>query len=176
MAAKITRLTPAIGAIVEGLQLADATDRDSISLLSAALIEHEVLFFRDQELTPEQQRQFASAFGKLHIHPIYPSLPEQPEIMLLDNHLGFLPDNDTWHTDVTFDETPPLGAILAARHVPPVGGDTLWASGTAAYETLSAPLRSFLEGLTAEHSVVKWGRSAIVDALGVRLPVSNTAA
>ena len=89
------------------------------------------------------------------MHPIYPVLPDLPEILLLDNHEAFLPDNDNWHTDVTFSKTPPLAGILAAKRIPSVGGDTLWSDSTAAYEALSEPLRRFLDGLTARHSVAK---------------------
>ena len=83
------------------------------------------------------------------MHPIYPVLPELPEIMLIDTHTGFLPDNDNWHTDVTFSQTPPLAGILAAKRLPSVGGDTLWSSSSAAYEALSEPMQRMLEGLTA---------------------------
>jgi taurine dioxygenase len=89
------------------------------------------------------------------VHPIYPVMPDLPEIMLIDTHPGFLPDNDNWHTDVTFSQTPPLAGILAAKLIPSSGGDTLWCSCSAAYEALSQPMRRFLEGLTAQHSVAK---------------------
>jgi taurine dioxygenase len=82
-------------------------------------------------------------------------LPDLPEILLLDNHEAFLPDNDNWHTDVTFSKTPPLAGILAAKRIPAIGGDTLWSDSTAAYEALSEPMRRFLDGLTAQHSVAK---------------------
>jgi taurine dioxygenase len=114
-----------------------------------------VLFFRSQEMTPHAQRDFAARFGTLHVHPIYPVLPDLPEILLLDNHESFLPDNDNWHTDVTFSKTPPLAGILAAKRIPPIGGDTLWSDSSAVYEALSEPLRRFLDGLTAQHSVAK---------------------
>jgi taurine dioxygenase len=119
------------------------------------LVEHQILFFRGQPITPQQQCRFAAYFGELHIHPIYPLLPDLPEILVLDTHGDFLPDNDNWHTDVTFTQTPPLAGILAAKQLPSVGGDTLWSSNLAAYEALSEPMKKFLEGLTAEHSVVK---------------------
>jgi taurine dioxygenase len=118
-------------------------------------VEHQVLFFRNQPMTPQAQTRFAGYFGSLHVHPIYPVLPELPEILLLDTHAGFLPDNDNWHTDVTFSETPPLAGILAAKRLPNAGGDTLWSSNTAVYESLSEPMRRLLEGLTATHSVAK---------------------
>jgi taurine dioxygenase len=82
-------------------------------------------------------------------------LPELPEILLLDNHEAFLPDNDNWHTDVTFSKTPPLAGLLTAKRIPSVGGDTLWSDSAAAYEALSEPMRRLLGGLTAQHSVAK---------------------
>ncbi|HSY07707.1 MAG TPA: taurine dioxygenase [Steroidobacteraceae bacterium] len=155
MSITVSRLTPALGAIVEGINLADELPQLCIDRLGELLVEHQILFFRRQPLTPQQQYRFAQRFGELHIHPIYPVLPELPEIMVIDTHEGFLPDNDNWHTDVTFSPTPPLAGILAAKQLPSAGGDTLWSSNLAAYEALSAPLQRFLENLTAEHSVVK---------------------
>jgi taurine dioxygenase len=126
-----------------------------IDQLKSLLVEHLLLLFREQPLTPQEQVRFARRFGELHIHPIYPLLPELPEILVLDTHADFLPDNDNWHTDVTFTATPPMAGILAAKQLPSVGGDTLWSSGFAAYEALSRPMRDLLHGMTAEHSVVK---------------------
>jgi len=141
--------------MVEGISLADELPQPTIDRLGELLVEHQILLFRRQPLTPQQQCRFAKYFGPLHIHPIYPVLPELPEIMVIDTHEDFLPDNDNWHTDVTFSPTPPLAGILAAKQLPTVGGDTLWSSNLAAYEALSQPLKRQLEGLTAEHSVVK---------------------
>jgi taurine dioxygenase len=155
MSITVTRLTPALGAIVDGVTLADEQPQQVIDRLGELLVAHQILFFRRQPLTPEQQCRFARRFGELHIHPIYPVMPELPEIMLIDTHAGFLPDNDNWHTDVTFSATPPMAGILAAKQLPSVGGDTLWSSNVAAYEALSAPLKRLLAELTAEHSVVK---------------------
>jgi taurine dioxygenase len=84
------------------------------------------------------------------------------EIIVLDTHNDNPPDNDNWHTDVTFIETPPAGAILAAKELPETGGDTLWTSGIAAYEALSAPFRTLLSGC---------GRSTISKIVpGVQVP------
>jgi taurine dioxygenase len=116
---------------------------------------HQVLFFRDQPITPLAQRALANRFGDLHIHPVYPHAPEAEEIIVLDTHHENPPDNDNWHTDVTFIETPPALAILAAKQLPPVGGDTLWASGIAAFEGLSPRLQQLLAGLEAEHDFSK---------------------
>jgi taurine dioxygenase len=162
----VTRVTPALGAVVEGVRLGSDLPQTTIDHLSRLLVEHQILFFRDQPITPQAQCAFAARFGELHIHPIYPVLPELPQIMVIDTHEGFLPDNDNWHTDVTFTQTPPLAGILAAKQLPSMGGDTLWSSNSRVYEALSPPLQKMLEGLTAEHSVVKsfpagrWGNDA----------------
>jgi taurine dioxygenase len=151
MSLKITPVSPAIGALVEGIDLRQALDDDQRAAIEAALLDHQVLFFREQPLSPAQQARFARRFGDLHIHPIYPNVPQQPEILILDTAVTDVRDNALWHTDVTFLATPAMGAVLSAQQVPAWGGDTLWASGGAAYEALSAPLRALLEGLTASH-------------------------
>jgi taurine dioxygenase len=169
MTLAITRLTPAIGAVVEHLNLADLRG-DAFSEIERALIEHQVLFFREQTLEPAQHRDFAARFGKLHIHPIYPSHPEVPEVMVLDTDVTDVTDNAIWHTDVTFTETPSMGGVLIARVLPESGGDTLWSSTTAAYAALSAPMQRFLQGLTATHNIIqsfpaeRFGRSAEAEA------------
>ena len=155
MTIQVTRVTTAIGALIEGVDLSQELAQPQIDRLGELLVQHQVLFFRDQPLTPQQQVRFAAQFGTLHVHPIYPVLPELPEILVLDTHKDFLPDNDNWHTDVTFSETPPLAGVLSAKQMPSSGGDTLWSSCSAAYEGLSEPMRRFLDGLTAQHSVAK---------------------
>jgi taurine dioxygenase len=155
MSLKIEPLTPAIGATVSGLRLSQPISQGVRDELLTAVVQHQVLFFEDQPLAPAQQRDLAARFGELHIHPIYPHVSEVPQIIVLDTDAKNLPDNDNWHTDVTFIQTPPMGAWLSAQVLPPGGGDTLWTSGVAAYESLSAPLRRLLDGLTAEHDMVK---------------------
>ena len=148
-------LGPAIGARVQGLDLRQPLDDAQHAALLAALLQHHVLVFENQPLTPQQQRDLAARFGTLHIHPVYPHHPEVPEIILLDTSNDNPPDNDNWHTDVTFIDTPPMGAVLSAQLLPPSGGDTLWASGIAAYEALSEPFRRFLDPLHAEHDFLQ---------------------
>lgn len=149
----LSPLSPAIGAVVEGLDLARSLDMSEFDALQAALVRHQVLFFRDQRLTPKQHRDFAARFGPLHIHPIYPNHSEAPEVIVLDSAVTDLTDNAIWHTDVTFTERPPMGSVLLARVVPPQGGDTLWASCSAAYEALSPALQQFLLTLSATHNI-----------------------
>ncbi len=155
MSIEVTPVARALGAEVSGINLSEDLPQATIDHLGELLLKHQVLFFRNHPITPHAQARFAARFGTLHVHPIYPVLPDLPQIMLIDTHPGFLPDNDNWHTDVTFSKTPPLAGILAAKRLPAVGGDTLWSSSSAAYDALSPRMRDVLEGLTAQHSVAK---------------------
>ena len=148
-------LTPTIGAVIEGVDLAQALDGEVIAGIRAALLKHQVIFFEDQHLTPVQHRDFAARFGPLHTHPLYPGVPEAPELFILDNHKDNPTDNDSWHTDVTFIETPPMASILYAKHLPESGGDTIWSNMRAAYEALSPAFREFLSGLDAVHDFAR---------------------
>jgi taurine dioxygenase len=148
-------LGPAIGALVSDIDLSHPLDDAQHKQMHDALLAHHVLFFEGQQITARQQRDLAARFGELHIHPVYPQHPDVEEIIILDTSNDNPPDNDNWHTDVTFIENPPMGAILSAQRLPPAGGDTLWASGIAAYEALSAPLRAMLDPLTAEHDFLQ---------------------
>ncbi|MEG3110767.1 taurine dioxygenase [Pantoea sp. T14] len=151
----ITALGPNIGAQVANLDLARPLSDAQFEQLYHGLLRHQVLFLRDQVITPEQQRALAIRFGDLHIHPVYPHAEGVEEIIVLDTHQDNPPDNDNWHTDVTFIDTPPAIAILASKVLPESGGDTLWTSGIAAYEALSTPLKTLLAELHAEHDFKK---------------------
>jgi taurine dioxygenase len=147
----VTPLTPTIGAVIGNVDLAQKLDAEVIADIRAALLKHKVVFLEDQHISPVQHRDFAARFGDLHTHPLYPGVPEAPEMFILDNHANNPTDNDAWHTDVTFIETPPLGAVLYAKLLPENGGDTCWANMQAAYEALSKPLQRFLSELDAVH-------------------------
>lgn len=151
----VVPLNPTIGAVVRGVDLAQPLGEATIAAIGRALLQHHVLFFENQDLAPASQRDFAARFGALHVHPVYPHVQDVPEIIILDTHPDNQPDNDNWHTDVTFIETPPMGAVLAAKELPPSGGDTSWSSSIAAFEALSAPWQAFLTGLTALHDFAK---------------------
>lgn len=149
----LRKVTPQCGAEVAGVDLSQRLDDTQISALHEALAAHGVLFFRDQRLTPEQQKAFGRRFGELHLHPAWPRLvPGHPEIMEIyaDENSKRIAGED-WHSDVSCDPEPPLGTILYMLEVPPVGGDTLFASMYAAYEGLSMPMKRLLEGMTALH-------------------------
>lgn len=143
-----------IGAVIENVDL-NLTNPHILKQIHAALLRYQVIFFRHQQLQAQAQVQLAETFGHLHIHPIYPSLQDAPEIIILDSHATDLRDNELWHTDVTFSQTPPLGCVLQAIKIPEVGGDTLWASGTAAFKALPEGLQNQLRGLTATHDIRK---------------------
>jgi len=155
MSLTLTPLSAALGAQIDGVALNRPLSVEHRDAIQQALLKYQVLFFRNQPLDPAQQARFAAHFGDLHIHPIYPNVPEQPEVLILDTAVTDVRDNAVWHTDVTFLPTPALGAVLSAKQLPAFGGDTLWASGIAAFEALSAPLRRLLDGLTATHNFIK---------------------
>ena len=142
-APEFIRMTPGCGALVRGMDLARPLDNATTELLTNALAEYGVLFFRDQELTYEQHKSLGRCFGELHLHPAWPRLVDgHPEIMELftDENSERIAGED-WHSDVTCDREPPLGTILRMIEVPSVGGDTLFANMYAAFETLSSSMQ-----------------------------------
>lgn len=154
MSLHIKPINPNIGAVIENLDL-NRADEQLAAEIQAALLKYQVIFFRNQQLGAQAQVKLAKAFGTLHIHPIYPALDDAPEVIVLDSRRQDLRDNELWHTDVTFSQAPPLGCVLQAVKIPEFGGDTLWASGTAAFRALPAELRNKLRGLTATHDIRK---------------------
>lgn len=154
MSLQAKQINPNIGAVIEGIDLNHA-DTPLLLEIKQALLQHQVIFFRKQALSAQSQVTLAKTFGTLHIHPIYPAMEDAPEVIVLDSHRQDLRDNDLWHTDVTFSQTPPLGCVLQAIKIPEFGGDTLWASGTAAFNALSEDLKLQLRGLTATHDIRK---------------------
>ena len=150
---QVTPLTSNIGAEVDGVNLGQLSDQ-IFSEVHAALLEHQVLFFRGQRITPEDQIALAQRFGEMEVHEVFPSLPGYPEVSVLEHDEQRPPFSDVWHSDVTYRDKPSMASILYSRTIPPVGGDTLWLSAYAAYEALSEPMKGFLSGLTAVHDFV----------------------
>lgn len=177
MSLQIEKLTPHCGAMIDGIDLSRTPDAATVRALEGALAEHGVLFFRDQVMTPDQHKAFGRCFGELHLHPAFPDILEgHPEIMVIraDANSKRIAGEE-WHSDVSCDAEPPLGTILHLQEVPPVGGDTLFAGMYAAYETLSPPLRTMLEGMTAIHDGENAyrGRYGHGDAPGAVYPKSE---
>ncbi len=157
----LKQLTAHCGAEVRGIDLARSLDGQTVESLVAALAEHGVLFFRDQNLTPPQQKGLGRRFGELHLHPMWPRLVEgHPEVMeVFSDENTVRIAGEHWHSDVSCDAEPPMGTIFYMLETPPVGGDTLFANACAAYEALSEPVRQLITGLTAEHDGEKsYGR------------------
>ncbi len=141
-----------LGAEIRGVDLSKTISPAAYTALHDALMDHKVIFFRDQDITPEAHIAFGRLFGEVTVHPFVPHLPDHPEVLVLDNHK----DNpvlatDHWHSDETFREEPPLGSILHCVRIPAVGGDTLWADMCAIHAGLSDKMQHFLSGLEAVH-------------------------
>jgi taurine dioxygenase len=148
---EVKPVAPQIGAEVAGVDLRAPSSRQ-LAEMRAALLEHQVLFFRDQVFDLEGQKAFGRHFGELHVHPGAPGAAGHPEVLPVhaDAKSTYIA-GESWHSDVSCDLEPPMGSILHLKVVPPVGGDTLFASMYAAHEALSARMKTYLEGLTATH-------------------------
>lgn len=141
-----------LGAEIPKVNLSNLNDAE-FTEIRAALLEHQVIFFRDQELTRDQHKAFGRRFGALRVHPFLQPLKEEghPEFLILESDAQHPFVAEAWHSDVTFQETPPLGSVLRCVAAPEFGGDTMWASMYAAYEGLSATLQRLLADLVAIH-------------------------
>ena len=149
---EIKQLTPAIGARITGVNLADPLSEAQLKAIYGALIDHKVIFLPGQSLSAESQLKFAETFGEIDKpHVVYPHVDGFQEVTLLEYDADRPPDTNAWHTDLTFYPNPPFASILHARVIPEIGGDTIWASMYAAWEALSAPMKMELENLEAIH-------------------------
>ncbi len=148
----VKQISPVIGAEVEGADLR-TTDKSEFKEIQDALSKHSVLFFRDQPLlSPDEQIAFATQFGPLHSHPAAPTMEDNEAVFVIKTDSeSKVANGNGWHTDVSCDEEPPLVTILQLHQVPELGGDTLFSSMYAAYETLSPVLKSFISELNAHH-------------------------
>ena len=154
-AIEILPVTPAIGAVVRGVDLAKPLAPGTVRALEQALLDHLVLFFRDQELDDERHVELARHFGEISIPPFAPRYGTRPELIVLDQVDPRGEGADEWHSDNTFMAEPPMGSILRAVRLPSLGGDTCFASMYAAYEALSPAIRRLADGLRAVHDVTK---------------------
>jgi taurine dioxygenase len=157
----ITPVTATIGAEITGIDLAAPLDEADVDRLRTALRDHLVLFFRDQALDPVSHLAFAQHFGEISVAPFGPKAVGHPEVTELDQVAPRDEGADSWHADNTYQPEPPLGSILRAVQLPAVGGDTCFLSTFAAYDALSAPMRSCLDGLTALHDITRMLQKAI---------------
>jgi len=151
---KVEAITPVIGASISGISLNQDLKSDTVEKIYNALIKYQVIFFREQDLTPESHLQLAKRFGDIDPgHPVYPHVEGFQSIVLLKNDESSRPDTNDWHKDLTFKSNPPFASILHGVSVPKIGGDTLWASMSAVYDSLTDGWKEDLEGLEAIHDM-----------------------
>jgi taurine dioxygenase len=156
----ITPITPAIGAEISGVDLGAPLDEATFTGIHDALTEHQVLFFRDQDISVEAHKALGVRFGELVAHPNDPGLEGHPEVMIIHaDENSKRVAGEAWHSDVSCSEEPPMGSILRMFTVPPHGGDTLFSSMYAAYDALSEQMKSYLGGLSALHDGGPYYRS-----------------
>ncbi|WP_338679923.1 TauD/TfdA family dioxygenase [Janthinobacterium sp. TB1-E2] len=148
-----------LGAQVLGLDLAQPLSQGDFQRLHHAHLDHHVLVFRDQRITPQQQVDFSRRFGPLQIHVLRQfQLPTQPEVLIISNivengqPIGLGDAGHFWHSDLSYKEVPSLGSMLHAQELPDEGGDTVFANMHLAWESLPAALRHAVRGARAEHS------------------------
>lgn len=147
-----------LGAEIHGVDLRQPLDDDTYGEIKQALLDNLVIFFRDQDITPEQQIAFGRRFGDLHIHPFIPSLKDHKEIIRLTAKSGAegnLRLANAWHEDLSYTYDPPLLGILRSVTTPSRGGDTMWVNLYRAYDTLSDRMKEIVETLSAWHDVTK---------------------
>lgn len=153
---QIEQLTCAIGAELTGVNLADAVRDDGLfAQIKAALLQHKVLFLRNQDISRADHVAFASRFGKLENHPVAGSDPDHPGLVRIYKSPNVPNEHyeNAWHADATWREVPPMGCVLRCVECPPVGGDTTWANMALAYEKLPEAVKQQIAGLRARHSI-----------------------
>ena len=154
---QVDPISPLIGAEISGVDISQPLGNQTFQEIHDALMEHQVIFFRDQGMDLDQHKAFGRLFGELHIHPTAKAPEGHPEIITIHaDENSKVVAGMKWHSDVSCDEEPPMGSILHIHTIPDVGGDTMFASGYAAYEALSEPVKALIDGLKA------WNESAQV--------------
>jgi len=150
---EVRPIAGSIGAEIHNVDVSEDLDAATIADIRKALLEHCVIFFRNQKLDAERHKAFTRRFGQIFIHPNYKGMQADPEIIVITREPGDKKIvGEEWHADTTMMPEPPMGAILYAIEVPPYGGDTLFANQYQAYEALSEGMKQMLSGLQALHS------------------------
>ncbi|MFM0209994.1 TauD/TfdA family dioxygenase [Paraburkholderia sediminicola] len=153
---RVEQLTNAIGAELVDVKLADAIhDEGLFAEIRANLLKHRVLFLRDQDISRAEHVAFARRFGELEDHPVAGSDPEYPGLVRIYKSPDHPTDRyeNSWHSDATWRDAPPFGAVLRCVECPPIGGDTMWANMVLAYENLPAHVKEQIADLRARHSI-----------------------
>ena len=148
---KVKPIAAALGAELHRVDLCNDLQPEVYAEIRKLLIKHKVIFFRDQDISPQQHKALAESFGPVQTHPAYDTVAGFPEITILESTAEKPSKIEMWHSDMTFRQHPPLGSVLRSKICPPKGGDTMWASMSAAYDGLSKGMQKFLSNLNAEH-------------------------
>lgn len=153
---RVEPLTCTIGAELGNVNLgAAAEDDQQMAEIRSLLLKHRVLFFRDQDITRAEHVAFASRFGQLEDHPVVGSHPDYPGLVQIYKTPDSPPERNenSWHTDATWREMPPMGCVLRCIECPPVGGDTMWVNMVEAYNQLPDEIKTKIASLRARHSI-----------------------
>ncbi len=178
----IRPISGTLGVEISGLNLNDELEDSQGRLLRNLLNEYEVIFFRDQDISHLSHKSLALTFGPLQTHPAYETVQGYPEITILESTAEKPSKIEAWHSDMTFKRHPPMATVLKAVIVPEIGGDTLWASMSAAYEGLSSHMQNFLSNLVAVHDFCHGfketlaehgGRERLKDTIAMNPPVQH---
>jgi taurine dioxygenase len=150
----VTRTGVYLGAEISGIDLRQPLSDAQFAAIETALVENELIIFRDQEIFSEDLMRFGRRFGELTVHPFAPNEGAAPQLIKFRNDETNAPfGTDVWHSDETFRAEPPMATVLCAKEVPALGGDTMFASMSAAFEGLSARMRNFISGLEGVHDL-----------------------
>ncbi|MEE2668139.1 MAG: TauD/TfdA family dioxygenase [Pseudomonadota bacterium] len=175
-------IAEALGAELHGVNLCQDLSSKTYAEIRRLLVKHQVIFFRDQDISPTHYKALAESFGPLQTHPAYDTVSGYPEITMLESTAEKPSKIEVWHSDMTFRKHPPLGSVLRSKICPPEGGDTMWSSMTAAYNGLSKSKQGFLSNLEAEHDfsfgfkeslAEPGGRERLAQAVADNPPVSH---
>ena len=149
---EVTPLSPVIGAEISGVDISKPLGNQTFQEVHDALMAHQVIFFRDQEMSLDEHMAFGKLFGELHIHPAARETQGHKEIITIHaDERSKVVAGMRWHSDVSCDAEPPMGSILHLHTIPASGGDTMFASMYAAHDALSDPVKDFIDGLSAWH-------------------------
>ena len=150
----VTRVGVNLGAEIGGVDLRQPLSDQAFAAIQDALVENELIIFRDQQITSDNLIDFGRRFGELTVHPFSPHDEKAPILIKFRNDETNAPfGTDVWHSDETFRAQPPMATILCAKEVPAVGGDTMFASMSAAFDGLSSRMKEFISGLEAIHDL-----------------------
>jgi taurine dioxygenase len=154
---RVSPITPAIGAVIEGVDARRPLDAGTVRTLRQALLDHGVIFFRNQPVSEAQLEAFVANFGQPITEPstaTYGGDVRAPPVVTVESHLQSKAVAERWHADATWLAEPPMATALKMVEIPPVGGDTCWTNVAAAYDDLIPPLRAAIDQLTAVHWMI----------------------